>query len=87
MLRHAWAVAEVKHANHGWHDGLTALLICNHGFWKWRLQGLTAGVSVDRALQGAKFRSVPTAIEWAKKSRFLRNIDQVRVWHDRILIE
>lgn len=84
---HVWAVADVRHANHGWHPSLTAWLIHSHGHWKWKLQGETAGISVDRALRGSMFAAVPTALEWAQKSKFMRNVEQLREWHDRILIE
>ena len=83
----AWAVAKVKHADQGWHPGLTALLVYNHGFWQWKLDGKTAGVSVDRALTNTRFRSVPTALEWAERSKFMREVESLREWHERILIE
>lgn len=84
---HVWAVADVKHANHGWHPGLTAWLTHSHGHWRWKLQGKTAGISVDRALLSARFVSVPTALRWAEQSKFMRHVELLREWHERILIE
>ncbi len=40
------------------------------------------GISVDRALGRARFRSVPTALEWAEKSKFTRNLKVLREWKD-----
>jgi hypothetical protein len=79
---HVWAVVEIRHANHGWHPGLTAHLISSRGFWFWKLQGKTAGISVDRALKKTRFRSVPTPLEWAEKSKFTRNLTVIREWQD-----
>jgi hypothetical protein len=80
---HVWATVEIKHANHGWHHGLIAHLVSSRGFWFWKLQGETsAGISVDRALGRARFRSVPTALEWAEKSKFTRNLVVLREWKD-----
>jgi hypothetical protein len=79
---HVWATVEIKHTNHGWHDGLIAHLESSHGFWCWKLQAKTAGISVDRALSKARFRSVPTALEWAERSKFARNLKVLREWKD-----
>jgi hypothetical protein len=91
---HVWATVEIRHANHGWHHGLIAHLVAvsprelgvrrdwRGAFFCWKLQGKTAGASVDRKLSNAKFRSVPAALEWAEKSKFTRNLVVIREWRD-----
>jgi hypothetical protein len=43
-----------------------------------------SGRSVDRALTNARFRSVPTALEWAEHSKFMRDVESLREWRARI---
>jgi hypothetical protein len=41
-------------------------------------------VSIDRALTHARFRSVRTALEWVEKSKFMRDVETLREWHERL---
>jgi hypothetical protein len=89
-LDHVWATVEIRHAGHGWPAALKAWLISDQltrrdpcgSVFRWVLQGETAGISVDRALGSAVFRSVPTALWWIGKVKFARNVKMLREWKD-----